>query len=91
MIKQTILGGLLVIACLLGIFAQPLAYYLAALFDLGRPFHYLTILTVNSYILLFFVIGMSIWKKYGLLLGVTCIVGGLVSIWSFFVLAMWWG
>lgn len=89
--KQTILWGLLVLACLLGIFGQSLAYFLAELFGYGWPFHYLTILTVNSYILLFFVIGMSIWKKYGLLLGVTCIVGGLVSIWSFFVLAMWWG
>ena len=89
--KQYLLWGMLVMGCLLGIFGQGIAYFLWELFDYGWPIAYLTIITGVSYILLLFVIGMSVWKKLGLLLTVTLIVGGMVSFWSFIVLAMWWG
>ena len=89
--KQYLLWGMLVMGCLLGIFGQGIAYFLWELFDYGWPIAYLTIITGVSYILLLFVIGMSVWKKLGILLTVTLIVGGMVSFWSFIVLAMWWG
>lgn len=89
--KQTILWGLLVTGCLLGIFGQPIAYFLSELFGYGWPLHYLTILTVNSYIMLLFVVGISVREKLGILLTSTLIAGGMISIWSFFILAMWWG
>ena len=89
--KQYLLWGLLGIGCLLGIFGQGISYFLWELFDYGRPIIYLTIITGASYILVLFVIGMSLWKKLDLLLAVALIVGGMASVWSFFVLAMWWG
>ena len=89
--KQYLLWGMLVMGCLLGIFGQGIAYFLWELFDYGWPIAYLTIITGVSYILMLFVIGISVWKKHGLLLTVTLIVGGMASFWSFFVLAMWWG
>ncbi|KGR84379.1 hypothetical protein [Lysinibacillus odysseyi] len=89
--KQTILWGLLVTGCLLGIYAQSLAYFLEGIFNTGWPIAYLTFVTVSSYVLLIFVAGISLWKKLGPLLTATLSVGGMVSMWSFFVLAMWWG
>lgn len=86
-----LLWVLLVVGCLLGMFGQGIAYFLSELFGYGWPFHYLTIITVNSYILLLLVAGISIKKKLGFLLGVTLIGGGIISMWSFFVWAMWWG
>ena len=89
--KQYLLWGLLGIGCLLGIFGQGISYFLWELFDYSRPITYLTIITGVSNILLLFAIGMSLWKKLDLLLAVALIVGGMASVWSFFVLAMWWG
>lgn len=89
--KHYVLWAMLAAGCLLGIFGQWIAYFLSDLFEYGWPIHYLTIITVSSYILLLFVVGMSMWKKLGALLAATLIAGGFISIWSFFVLAMWWG
>ncbi|MGM9951049.1 MAG: hypothetical protein ACI33P_13030 [Lysinibacillus sp.] len=89
--KQYVLWALLTAGGLFGIFGQGIAYFLWELFDYGWPLHYLTVITVSSYILLFLVACVSIWKKYRLLLGATLIAGGMISMWSFFVLAMWWG
>lgn len=89
--KQYVLWAILVTGCLLGIYAQSLAYYLEGIFDTSWPIAYLTFVTVSSYVVLLLVIGMSIWKKLSVLLAAAFIAGGMVSMWSFFVLAMWWG
>ena len=97
---NAILFGSLILATILGLCGQGLAYFLNGIFAKIYPVYYLTALTIISlflYLCSFFVayfqykklrIGKEKLRLY--ILGISCI-GLLTSCWSLFVLVMWWG
>jgi hypothetical protein len=89
-----------VLACVLGVFGQGIAYFLNDIVDQIHPIAYLTINTCAS-ILLFILacILLYIQSKKGFIrierfhafLSLFLVVGISISSWSLFVLIMWWG
>ncbi|MCA0173031.1 hypothetical protein [Bacillus sp. RAR_GA_16] len=90
----------LLVATCLGLFGQDLAYVMNDfLFGIG-PIYYLTFFTGFSIFLYLFIIGVTMikgknlnvvetnWKSQ---LVVACFIGLPISVWSLFVVAMWWG
>lgn len=100
MMKKYGLPLIFVLASLLGIYGQDLAYFLNQyVFDLAQ-LYYLTIITVLSILLyvfyLFYLLFLYMNKQLihgGILftLGLSLLLAILISFWSIFVLAMSWG
>lgn len=91
---------IILIATILGFYAQDIAYYFEDHLLYVAPMTMLTIVTVTSISLfiLAFIIGIILLAKgkvnpkvYIILLLVNIAVGLVISFWSLFVLAMWWG
>lgn len=101
MIKTNVLIiGCIIVATIFGIFGQNMAYFLNEHIIEIPPIYYLTALTIMSWILylLPIVIIVFVYKKQKIkketfinYLSVNCLIGFLISMGSFFVLAMWWG
>ncbi|WP_141431130.1 hypothetical protein [Bacillus sp. 03113] len=94
-----ILGGI-ILATILGIFGQGISYFMNENIAEIYPVYYLTALTMISvflYLVTPVLIYISIKKqkiekeKFGVYVLVTCAIGLPTSLWSLFVLAMWWG
>ncbi|WP_019377168.1 hypothetical protein [Virgibacillus halodenitrificans] len=87
-------------AACLGLFAQDIAYYFADhLFD-APPFQVLIVVTLTSIaiFLMVFIAEMIILVRQQVksillkrMLFTNVLIGIFVSMWSWFVLAMWWG
>ncbi|MBT2657913.1 hypothetical protein J7E81_22170 [Bacillus sp. ISL-18] len=87
---------LLIIATVLGVNGQSLAYFMDELFKTNRALNYLTVLTIIS-VLIYIVIPLFAYlkirvKKFALIyIFGFGIIGFCISGWSVFVCAMWWG
>src|SRR5690625_4533903 len=100
--KRLLRCSILVIVTILSIlsrFITDIAYYFADLFD-KTPFKMLNIVTITSIglFILIFVIQLILFtrkkikpKLFVRMLMATVSIGGLVSLWSLFILIMWWG
>ena len=91
---------LTVIAALVGIFGQDIAYFLGETVAILDPIRALTMVTILSISLFLFTFILATiffmqqridTKVYLLLIVLLLVIGILVTIWSLFVLAMWWG
>lgn len=89
-----------ILATIVGIFGQGMAYFLNESFVEIPPTYYLTALTILSVFLFLisFVLTFLQYKKQRIekikLVSYFSVFGGiglLTSCWSLFVLAMWWG
>lgn len=92
---------LIIIATLLGLFGQALAYYVDEIMASNvPPIYYLTIITIIS-IILYLATPLLVYllvkvkkidNKFNdvYILGVA-MIGLIVSLWSVFVCLMWWG
>ncbi len=98
-VLSIVLLFMILFAGYLGMFAQDIAYYFADLFD-ETPFKMLNIVTITSIglFILIFVIQLILFtrkkikpKLFVRMLMATVSIGGLVSLWSLFILIMWWG
>jgi len=98
-VLSIVLLFMILFAGYLGMFAQDIAYDLADLFD-ETPFKMLNIVTITSIglFILIFVIQLILFtrkkikpKLFVRMLMATVSIGGLVSLWSLFILIMWWG
>lgn len=98
-VLSIVLLCMILFAGYLGMFAQDIAYYLADLFD-ETPFKMLNIVTVTSIglFILIFVVQMILFarnklkpKLFAAMLMANVSIGGLVSLWSLFILVIWWG
>src|SRR5690625_563922 len=96
-ILDIFLFGIILFAAFLGWYAQDIAYYFESYQD---PFKTLIIVTITSVVLFIitFVINtilLAVQKVkpriYIILLITNVFIGFFVSLWSLFVLAMWWG
>ncbi|MDM5215097.1 hypothetical protein QUF94_27675 [Peribacillus sp. NJ4] len=97
MIKANILIlGSIILATILGIFGQGISYFMNENIAKIYPIYYLTGLTMIS-VFLYLVTYISIKKqkivkdKFGVYPLAICAIGLPTSLWSLFVLAMWWG
>ncbi|ASV68143.1 MULTISPECIES: hypothetical protein [Cytobacillus] len=94
---------MIVIICLLlgsvlAIFGQDFAYSLHAILPNVYPLTFLAIVTISSYLFYMLAIAITFYRvikhkmkvKYLEILGVVVIISFIMSIWSTFVLAMWW-
>lgn len=86
-----------ILAFILGVWGQGIAYFLRdSIVDI-LPIYYLTAITIISIILFIISFFLTFYlyetdnKKALLYQLVILIVGGLTSFWSLFVLIMWWG
>ncbi len=101
MIKANVLIiGSIILATILGIFGQGIAYFLNENIIEIHPIYYLTALTMISVflylvtpVLTYIVIKKQIIEKgrFGVYTLVISTIGLPTSFWSLFVLAMWWG
>ncbi len=92
--------GCLILATILGINGQGMAYFLNDHFITISPIFYLTILTIIS-IVLYLCTFVLIYVQYkrrkigkdniSVYFSISVIIGSFTSCWSIFVLAMWWG
>lgn len=86
------------IASILGICAQGMAYFMDDIYSLGAPVYYVNIFIKTSWYIYIFLI-IYLWvvrKKYNQSkwvddLAILICVGGLVTCWSFLVWALWQG
>ena len=87
-------------AAYLGLFAQDIAYYFTDDYFSGTPFQILIIVTLTSiglFIIVCVVEMILLARKrlkanvFARLFIANLIIGCFVSIWSLFVLMMWWG
>lgn len=94
------LFGIILFAVFLGLYAQDIAYYFESHLFYQNPFTTLIIVTVTSVVLFIatFVITTILLamqkvkpKIYIVLLITNVFIGFFTSLWSLFVLAMWWG
>ena len=85
---------------ILGVFGQGIAYFMNENIVKTYPLYYLTALTMISIFLYFFVFVLTYitFKKgkiekdiFGIYLFAICVLILPTSLWSLFVLAMWWG
>lgn len=99
-VLSVILLSMTLIAALLGIYGQDIAYYFEDHLFYEPPFKTLIIVTVTSVSLFLLtliieIILLAVQKikpKVFLTLSITnVVVGFFISWWSLFVLAMWWG
>lgn len=101
MIKINVLiFGSMILATILGVFGQGLAYFMNENIVKTYPIYYLTALTmlsiflyIVSFVLTYVYLKMRKIEKeiFDLYLIAICLLGLLTSLWSLFVLAMWWG
>ncbi|MGM0875914.1 MAG: hypothetical protein ACQEWV_14265 [Bacillota bacterium] len=100
MIKNVLIFGSLFLATVFGIFGQGISYFMNEHFVGIPPVYYLTILTIIS-VFLYLVIPVLTYSsmkkqiiekdKFGVYLLTIGFIGVPTSLWSLFVLAMWWG
>ncbi len=92
--------GSLIIASILGIYGQGIAYFLNENIAKIHPIYYLTVITITSVflygvtvLLMYIYTKKQIIKKdkFSIYLYVIGFIGVPISLWSIFVLAMWWG
>lgn len=103
-VKRNILAiflfSIILIAAFLGWYAQDIAYYFESHLVYQDPFQTLIIVTITSVGL--FIIACIINtillanqkrkpKIYIISLAINIFIGFFISLWSLFVLAMWWG
>lgn len=90
----------LILATSLGLFGQDVAYFLDTHIGVFHPLSYLTAITILSillYIINFIQLCLLLiknklkGKRFMTYLTVTLLLGIPTSLWSIFVLAMWWG
>jgi len=94
---RILLYGIMIVAILLGVFAQDIAYFLY--YNLGIPLLVTVSLAIILSILLFFIppffrtkLNKHIGEKeINLYLGINIFIGILISAFSFIVLVAWWG
>lgn len=101
MIKINVLiFGSMILATILGVFGQGLAYFMNENIVKTYPIYYLSVLTLISiflYVVSFILTYVSLKKRkiekeiFDLYLIAICLLGLPTSLWSLFVLAMWWG
>lgn len=98
--NNAILISIIILAVIIGVFGQDFAYFLNWISDDLEPVYNLTVLTVISVSLFLIAILMTCFqyirgkigtKQLGLFMFLSLIVGLVISGWSIFVLAMWWG
>ena|SRR5699024_6761664 len=99
-IMSLILILTILLATFLGWFAQDIAYYFADHLFYQDPFTTLivvTIISISLFIISFVLNTILLAKQkinpkiYTILLLVNVFIGFFVTLWSLFVLAMWWG
>ena len=101
MIKANVfILGSLILATILGIFGQGISYFMNENIAKISPVYYLTVLTMIS-VFLYLVTSVLTYiaikkqkiekNKFGLYPLAICAIGLPISLWSVFVLAMWWG
>jgi len=92
--------GITLFAAFLGWYAQDIAYYFENHLLYQDPFKTLIVVTITSFglFIISFVINTILLviqkvktRIYIILLIANVFIGFFVSIWSLFVLAMWWG
>lgn len=97
---NVVIFGSLILATILGIFGQDIAYFISGNIVEVPTIYCLTVLTMLSVFLYLlttlltyiFVKKQQIKKNYlRTYITVICIFGLYISYWSLFVLAMWWG
>ena len=96
--RQMLMIMMITLATLIAINGQRLAYYLAGTIAPLRPVVYLTFLTFLS-ILLFLTTPVMVYqhnqnnkeKQFALTVIINFIISIPVTLWSLFVLVMWWG
>ncbi|PLS17839.1 hypothetical protein CVD28_09060 [Bacillus sp. M6-12] len=98
MIRANVLiFSVLLLATVLGVYAQDIEYFLSSNFNNLSPFVWLAVVTVSSWflyvyalVLVFFFTWKGMFKKNQFLVYLFVIlgVGVLISLWSLFVLAM---
>ena len=90
----------LILASILGVFGQSIAYFLNDNFLKSYPIYYLTVLTITSIflyvssVLLIYIQyrqGKFVRNTLNISLSLMVIVCLPIIFWSLFVLAMWWG
>ena len=101
MMKTNILiYGITILATILGGFGQGISYFLNENIVKSYPIYYLIALTIISiflYLVALVISYISLKKKniekdeFRVYILVICAIGLLTSLWSLFVLAMWWG
>lgn len=88
----------MILATILGIYGQDIAYFLNRTVVTVSPVYFLTIITAAS-VLLFLVTPVLVYKlninsdikRYAMTVGVNFLISIPISLWSLFVLIMWWG
>lgn len=101
MIKANVfIFGSLILATTFGIFGQGISYFMNENLVKISPIYYLTVLTITS-VFLYLVSALLTYSsikrqiikkdKFGVYLLTTGFIGVPTSLWSLFVLAMWWG
>ena len=99
-IMSLILIVIILLATFLGWFAQDIAYYFSDHLFYKDPFKTLivvTIISISLFIISFVLNTILLAKQkvnpkiYTILLLVNVFIGFFVTLWSLFVLAMWWG
>lgn len=95
-----VLIGIFLLATVLCIFGQGMAYFLSEYFVPISPVYYLTGMTILG-IFLYLVAGFLLFRLFKkqefasnnrpFYLLILFTVGPIASIWSFFVTVMWWG
>ncbi|GKU82574.1 hypothetical protein [Niallia sp. NCCP-28] len=94
--KIILLGGLIT-ATLLGIFGQDIAYWFENIVNIDALYNLtiITVLSISIYlitILLAYVFFKKINKQiFYSYIAIIVLIGLLTTLWSIFVLAMWWG
>ncbi|MFJ7736461.1 hypothetical protein ACIQ2D_08955 [Lysinibacillus sp. NPDC097287] len=97
---HVLIFGSLILATIVGVFGQGIAYFMNENIVKTYPIYYLTALTMISIFLYLvtFALTYIYFKKlknendiFGLYLFAICFLGLPTSLWSLFVLAMWWG
>ena len=98
--KRLVFGVLLLLAILLGVFAQGIAYFLNENIWAVAPVYYLNIITILSVVMF---VAAFIYAKKGFkpttdigerrnfFYAITIMLAVPTTLWSFFVLAMWQG
>ena len=87
--------GSVILATILGIYGQDMAYFIGDMIETAEPLYALTILTVSSLLLFgatpIFTFKIARKKVFVPYLLVNGVLGIPISLFSIFVLAMWWG
>ena len=90
--------GCMILATILGMKGQSIAYFLNRHIAPVPPVYHLTVITAAS-VLLFLVTPVWVYKlninseikRYAMTVGVNFLISIPITLWSLFVLIMWWG